>query len=198
MDDDSTFRLLLLVLGLVTLPVGLYHRIRAETGEKIDRWQEGIVILVGLRLTGLVLFVAGIAWMINPQSMAWSALAIPVWLRWCGFALAAAAGLLWCWTVHTLDKNLTDTVVTRKEHTLVVTGPYRWIRHPFYTSVFVGGLAGSLAIANWFILALGAIVCMFLIARTTIEERKLIERFGDDYRELMRRTGRFLPRLFSR
>jgi len=45
------------VLALVTMPVGLYHRIRAETGEKIDRWQEGVVILVGLRLTALVLVV---------------------------------------------------------------------------------------------------------------------------------------------
>jgi protein-S-isoprenylcysteine O-methyltransferase Ste14 len=36
---------------------------------------------------------------------------------------------------------------------------------------------------------------MLIIARTSTEERKLVDRFGDDYVEYMRRTGRFLPRI---
>jgi protein-S-isoprenylcysteine O-methyltransferase Ste14 len=148
-------------------------------------------------LTAGVLFASGIAWMIEPQWMSWSSWPIPVWLRWAGFAVAVGAGLLWSWTVHTLGKNLTDTVVTRQEHSLVTSGPYRWVRHPFYTSCFIGIVGGSLAMANWFFLVLGALGSAFLVARTRIEEEKLVERFGDDYREFMRRTGRFLPRLRS-
>lgn len=47
--------------------------------------------------------------------------------------------------------------------------------------------------ANGFFLVLGGMVVGFLVARTRIEEEKRVERFGDDYREFMRRTGRFLP-----
>jgi protein-S-isoprenylcysteine O-methyltransferase Ste14 len=36
---------------------------------------------------------------------------------------------------------------------------------------------------------------LVIVARTSIEEQKLIERFGRDYRDYMRRTGRFLPRI---
>jgi protein-S-isoprenylcysteine O-methyltransferase Ste14 len=197
MTDDSMFRLLLLLEAVAFLPVGFYHRIRSHTGEKIDRWQEGVFILFGLRLTALVLLAGTIAWIIDPKWMAWSSLPIPVWLRWVGLAVAVTAGVVWVWTVHTLGKNLTDTVVTRKDHSLVTSGPYRWVRHPFYTALGVGVVGGGLAMASGFFLVLGGLVVGFLVARTRIEEEKLLERFGDEYRDFMRRTGRFLPRLRS-
>ena len=106
MNDDDTFRLVLLVAGVVFLLAGLYHRARSYTGERLDRWQEGVFILFGLRLTGLVVFVAGMAWMISTPSMAWSAMPIPIGLRWAGVAVALFAGTVWVWTVHTLGKNL--------------------------------------------------------------------------------------------
>src|SRR6266446_9291978 len=148
MNDDDSFRLMLLIVAGVFMPFGVYHRIRSHTGEAIDRWQEGLVILVGLRLAALLLFAGGIAWMIDPHWMAWSSLPVPVWLRWVGLAVAGCAGVLWVWTVHMLGKNLTDTVVTRKDHSLVTSGPYRWVRHPFYTATFIGLVGGSLAMAN--------------------------------------------------
>ncbi len=43
----------------------------------------------------------------------------------------------------------------------------------------------------------GGIALGLLVLRTRIEEEKLIERFGEDYKEYMKRTGRFLPRLFQ-
>lgn len=195
MTDDELFRLMFIILAAAFMPCGAYHRIRSHTGEKIDRWQEGVVILFGLRLTALVMFAAGIAWMIDPQLMAWSSMPLPIWLRWIGFFMAACAGVLWVWTIHTLGKNLTDTVVTRKDHSLVTSGPYRWVRHPFYVAMFIGGAGGCLAIANWLFVVLGGMLMGFLVARTRIEEDKLIERFGDEYRDFMRRTGRFFPRL---
>ena len=48
--------------------------------------------------------------------------------------------------------------------------------------------------ANWFMAAAFALGYSALIPRTRIEEGKLIERFGDEYREYMKRTGRYFPR----
>ncbi len=44
MNDDDTFRLALVLVGLIFMPLGLYHRIRSHTGEKLDRWQEGALL----------------------------------------------------------------------------------------------------------------------------------------------------------
>jgi len=101
------------------------------------------------------------------------------------------------WTFRNLGTNITDTVVTRKEHSMVTTGPYRWVRHPFYVSFAQGMLANSLATANWFIFVVGTAAFLLLVLRTKKEEENLIARFGDDYRQYMKTTGRFWPRLFS-
>ena len=46
MNDDHTFRMILIVGILVILPIGIYHRIRSQaTGESLDRSQEGLFIL---------------------------------------------------------------------------------------------------------------------------------------------------------
>ena len=196
MTDDALFRWIFVAILIGFLPFGLYHRIRSNlSGEKLDRWQEGVFILFGLRLSGLPWFIGGIVWMIDPKLMAWASVPIPLWLRWCGFILIALWGVLFVWTFQTLGKNLTDTVVTRKGHTLVTTGPYRYVRHPFYLAFFIAVIGGSLVTANWFLFLTSLLPFAFIVARTRIEEDKLVERFGDQYRDYMERTGRFWPRL---
>ena len=55
--------------------------------------------------------------------------------------------------------------------------------------------ASFLLAANWFFLAIGTTVFVLLAIRTWKEEEHLIATFGDDYRNYMQRTGRFVPRL---
>ena len=196
MNHDHTFQSVLIIGFLVVLPIGLYHRIKSQaTGEKLDRWQEGLFILATLRPMGLVFWLGLLAYMVDPSWMAWSSVPLPDWLRWIGVGLwAVAAGLL-LWTFHVIGTNLTDTVVTRKAHTLVNGGPYRWVRHPFYDSAALLILASSLVAANWFLLATGGLVLLLLVVRTRTEEENLLARFGDAYRAYVVRTGRFLPRI---
>jgi len=151
--------------------------------------------LISLRLLGVAGMGGVMTFVINPRWMAWSSVGLPAWLRWVGAGLGVLATLLLAWTFRNLGKNLTDTVVTRREHTLVTTGPYRWVRHPFYVTFILALLANSLVVANWFVFATGILAFLLLVVRTRTEEAKLIERFGDDYRRYMARTGRFFPRI---
>jgi protein-S-isoprenylcysteine O-methyltransferase Ste14 len=196
MNHDQTFRAVLGVVFLAILPIGIYFRFRSQaTREKLDRRQEGLFVLATLRPLGASFWIALIAWMIEPRWMAWSRLSLPVWLRWTGVGtIIIAVGLL-VWTFRCLGRNLTDTVVTREQHTLVVDGPYRWIRHPFYDTAALLMLAISLIAANWFLFVVGIAVFCLLIIRTRTEEEFLMARFGSRYRSYMERTGRFLPRI---
>jgi protein-S-isoprenylcysteine O-methyltransferase Ste14 len=198
MTDDERFRWILLAGLLVVMPVALYFRLRSHTGERLDRWQEGWYILFPLRLLGLVSIAGVIAFVIQPRSMAWASLPLPTWLRWVGVGLGICAAGLVIWTFRNLGKNLTDTVVTRERHTLVTTGPYQWVRHPFYTAFALAVAANALTTANWFLLATGAAAWTLVAIRTHREEANLLLRFGDDYRRYRERTGKFLPRLISR
>jgi protein-S-isoprenylcysteine O-methyltransferase Ste14 len=196
MADEQLFRTILVVSAVLLFPVTIFHRVRSQaTGESLDRWQEGPLILFTLRPIGIATMLGLVAYMINPAWMAWSTMPVPVWLRWIGVALGALGGSLLVWTLRSIGKNLTDTVVTRREHTLVTKGPYRWVRHPFYDAVALSVTANALVAANWFLLAGGILTLALIVLRTGREEERLIARFGDAYREYMGRTGRFLPRV---
>jgi protein-S-isoprenylcysteine O-methyltransferase Ste14 len=195
MNDDQTFRIFLIVGTLLLFPILAYHRLRSQsTRERLDRRQEGWFILLTLRPVGMAAMISLFAFMIDPGSMAWSSVPLPTWVRWCGAGLWIPGGLLLIWTLRTLGMNLTDTVVTRRNHTLVTVGPYHWVRHPFYVATALLLLASSLLAANWFVLACGVLTFTLLAIRLKREEERLMERFGAAYRDYRERTGRFLPR----
>lgn len=197
MNTEAIFRISIAVLIVVALSISAYFRRRAARAgnEPIDRRQEGLSIMVVLRIAGLGVWLLVIAYVINPDWLAFSAVSLPVELRWLGLFLSVAALPLIVWMFRSLGNNITDTVVTRQKATLVVQGPYRWIRHPLYTfgGLFFIGLI--LMAANGLIALLGVITFAILVLRTPKEEERLVERFGDEYRAYMRRTGRFVPRV---
>ena len=193
--DDQTFRIILALGMAAFLPVGLYHRIRSQaTREPLDRRQEGLFILFTLRPFGLAAMGGLVVFIVNPEWMAWSSVPLPVALRWGGVAIGVPTLALGIWTFRTIGTNITDTVVTRREHTLVTTGPYRFVRHPFYATAFCSFLANALTTANWFLALTGATALALIVVRTTIEEAHLVKRFGNECRRYMWQTGRFFPR----
>jgi protein-S-isoprenylcysteine O-methyltransferase Ste14 len=192
---DSLARIILLIGFGLFVPIGVCFRLRSQTDERLDRLQEGWFILIGLRLLALVFMAGLVAFLIDPSYMAWASFPLPGWARWLGVVLGVATPALVIWTFRTLGHNLTDTVVTRRDATLVTNGPYRWVRHPFYLAFAIGVIANTLVTANAFLAIFGTAAFLMIVARTSIEERKLIERFGDSYRDYMQHTGRFLPRL---
>ena len=195
MEEDQTFRIILLICLAAFLPVGIYHRLKSHTTERLDRRQEGVLMLVSLRLCGLLTWIGLFAWLMNAAWISRFSMPLPIWLRWVGAGTLPVFVLLISWVFRSLGKNLTDTVVTRAEHTLVTTGPYRWVRHPFYSAAFLFFVAASLVSANWYLAVAVGLAGVLLAIRTRTEEAKLIERFGDEYLAYMHRTGRFVPRL---
>ncbi len=198
MKEESAFRSTVAALMVAAASISVYHRHRAERagGDEISALEvEGLPTAVALRTSGFALMLSVMAYVLNPRWMRWSSLTLPSWLRWSGAGLGAASLPLVYWVLHTLGKNITPTVETREEHELVTGGPYRWVRHPLYTvgSSFFASL--SLVAANWFMGLASVVVLVMLLVRLPKEEERLIERFGDEYRAYMKRTGRLLPRI---
>ncbi len=112
-------------------------------------------------------------------------------------AVAMAAGLWLFWRSHVdLGDNWSVTLEIDAKHRLVTRGVYRLVRHPMYTSFFVSGLGQALLLSNWIAgpAALVAVAVLVLV-RLPNEEAMMIEAFGDEYRDYMRRTGGIVPRL---
>ncbi len=198
-ENDLVFRLIIIGGFAGVFPVGMYHRLKAaQSNEKLDRRQEGLFVLATLRPIALFRMILLLAWLINPAWIDWSSIGLPVWLRWCGVGLGFATGALLIWVFRSLGTNITDTVVTRREHTLITTGPYRWIRHPFYLALLTAVTADSIVTDSWLMVLTGGILFGLIMIRTGKEEEMLIARFGDEYREMIRTRGRIFPRFGHR
>jgi protein-S-isoprenylcysteine O-methyltransferase Ste14 len=196
MPSETPYRVALVIVIALTMAIGIYHRVRAaSSGEKISHREEGYVFAAALRLAGLVLWISTFGYLLFPAWLRWAAVPLPSWLRWIGVIVGVLASLLMYWTLSHLGKNLTDTVVTRREATLVTSGPYRWVRHPFYVTAALLMASVTLLTASWLIAASGILVLLLLAIRTPKEELMLIARFGQPYRDYMAKTGRFIPRL---
>ena len=199
MTAEISFRAALAVVMLLTVAVTAYHRLQAaSSGEWISHAEEGHVFALVLRLAGLFLWLSAVAYLLFPASIQWATFPLPVWVRWVGAIAGGLCSVLMFWTLSSLGKNLTDTVVTRAEATLVTHGPYRWVRHPFYVTAALLMASATALSANGLIGAGSLIVLALLAVRTPKEEQMLIGRFGQQYRDYMKRTGRFIPRMSRR
>lgn len=197
MYEETGFRIALVIVILITMAIGIPHRLKAAaSGERISHKEEGLLFAATLRIAGLLLWISTLAYLVFPASIAWASIQLPIGLRWLAVVIAIASTTLFYWTLSSLGKNLTDTVVTRKDSVLVTHGPYRWVRHPFYVSAAL--LMGSVTVltANWLIGISSLLVLTLLAIRTPKEEQMLIQRFGDDYRRYMETTGKFFPRFW--
>jgi protein-S-isoprenylcysteine O-methyltransferase Ste14 len=192
----GAIRYTLIALSLALAGVGSYHRIQSERSkERLDRTREGWPILIGLRLIGLLTIGFTSAWLWEPAWFGWALLPTPAAARWIGVAGFACAAAWLMWMFHTLGRNLTDTVVTRKDASFVDHGPYRFVRNPMYTGVLMAGVSLGLALGTWLVPLGAGLVFTILALRTRTEEKYLIARFGKRYLDYMQRVGRFLPKL---
>jgi protein-S-isoprenylcysteine O-methyltransferase Ste14 len=191
------FRWFALVALAGSVAVSGYHRRRARLdGETIPRRREGAPLMAGRALVALPLFGGAAAYIINPGWMAWASFDAPMWVRWLGVGAGVSAIPTVHWVLRALGRNVSETVLTKDRHELVTRGPYRWVRHPLYTTAIGLFVALGLIAANWFILlfALIALASMRLVI-VPLEERQLRTRFGTEYEQYTRRTGAMLPRL---
>lgn len=108
--------------------------------------------------------------------------------------LAGAAGLMtWALTMFRSWRLLPKIGA---EHELCTSGPYRFVRHPIYLALDLLGagtatwVGGALAVAGLVLLV------VFGDQRARLEEKVLIEAFGDRYRDYMRRARRTIPFLY--
>ena len=76
----------------------------------------------------------------------------------------------------------------------VSTGPYRWVRHPSYSGLFLIVTGCGLAAGNWLALAVCAVLPLpALLWRIHVEEAELTRVLDDRYRAYQAQTKRLIP-----
>lgn len=199
MNTEAIFRILLpLVIAAFVLHRGYYVKYHSKPEDAtVKKREEGILSRIA-GLLGMAGFISMLAFVINPNWLSFATLPFPESFRWAGIVIALLGFALLQWAQTTLANSWSDTPRMMKEQTLITSGPYRTIRHPIYTA-FILILGSTLLISsNWLIgLCWAGMVLLEVFSRIDFEESLLIEFFGEQYRDYMKKTGRLLPRIHS-
>jgi protein-S-isoprenylcysteine O-methyltransferase Ste14 len=195
--NETIFRILAAVILFSGTGISIYYRRKAdkETGETLSRNADGKVMMTIIRIGGLILWLTPVVYLVNPNWMAGSKLGFPDWARWFGIGIGVLCVFGIYWLFSNIGSGISPVSTTRKEHKLSTSGPYHWVRHPLYTVGSSFYISFGLVADNWFIITMGILAFIVMAIRTPKEEANLIEKFGDEYREYMKRTGRFFPKL---
>ena len=204
MTTEYDYRIAFIVLLVMLLAMRVFFmlRVRRSGGQIMPNRQavereggKGVLVIRMLSffalMTFLVMYVIGISW-INRLLFV-----LPGWMRWCGFFLGLVSITFWTWTQITLDTQWSAQLQLTKNHHLITTGPYAYLRHPLYASVLVWCIALSLLTANWIFVAFSVLSIAGLLYRIPKEEQMMLDAFGNEYKIYVQHTGRFFPKLLK-
>ncbi|MBC7187020.1 MAG: isoprenylcysteine carboxylmethyltransferase family protein [Calditrichaeota bacterium] len=200
MTSPSFFRISFFAIFSLLSVMRLYYRAKAGVlTQRPPLRAEGNLVLAVRVLFGVPLLLVTLCYCLDPQRLSWMTVPLPTAARLTGLVLGLAA-LVVLWAVHhALGANFTTSIVPKAHHTLVQTGPYRWVRHPMYSSYLLLFIAAFLISENLGIGLLGtAIILSLMTLRLRKEEALLIERFGENYRRYMQTTRKFFPAIDPR
>jgi len=168
---------------------------KPSIGQKahLDRYRVALALIAPFWFGGIALY------LILPTWIMFLSIPLPDSFRLIMVGVAALSIPFDLWALRTLGKNWVHALdqsgfLRRKEAKLVTNGPYRYVRNPIYLWSFVIIIALSLVGANWLLVVPSLLMVTMLYAQVGREERMLMDKFGDEYREYMKRTPQFIPK----
>jgi protein-S-isoprenylcysteine O-methyltransferase Ste14 len=118
-------------------------------------------------------------------------------LPYLGLVVIIAGMIIRFTAVVSLGKLFTVNVNISENHRIVQHGIYRFIRHPSYLGAIISFAGFGLSLNNWLSLIIILILIPgVMIYRIKIEEKVLVEQFGDEYLQYMKTTYRLVPWLW--
>jgi protein-S-isoprenylcysteine O-methyltransferase Ste14 len=113
---------------------------------------------------------------------------LPVAAMYAGVILYALGTAMIAWTLA-VNRFAETTVRIQKDrgHTVVLSGPYRYVRHPMYVGAALIHGATALILGSEWALAVGGVMILLLVVRTALEDATL-RRELPGYAEFTERT----------
>ncbi len=112
---------------------------------------------------------------------------------WVGGPLVLAGMVVAVWARIQLGGNWSGSVTLKENHELIRSGPYRFVRHPIYTGMLLA-VAGTACAIGQIRGVLGFVLAFYALwHKSRIEERLMIESFGESYRSYRTQVKGLIP-----
>ena len=205
MDNELLFRALFTVLWVIFIAniTRIRYSLSKPNGKLSIRQtlrHQSRFHIAALALFAPFWFGGIILYIILPSWITFLSIPLPDWFRLIMVGITAVSIPFILWSYRTLGRNWVHALepskfLRKKQEALVTSGPYRYVRNPIYLGCFVFIIALALVAANWLLLLPALFIIPIIYAQIPNEELMLVERFGGEYREYMKRTPRIIPKL---
>lgn len=125
---------------------------------------------------------------LNQRFFPWAA-----WVFWVAACITAAGLIFTVWARVHLGRNWSGWITIKHGHELIVSGPYGVVRHPIYTGLLVAFIGSALAVGQWRGVLVAFVMWAALWRKLRLEERWMVERFGQQYEAYKLRVPALLP-----
>ena len=202
MDMNLFFRIALLSLWISLGIVRGYYGRKTKTHDSLVAIKEKLKTAdremgKGMMILTAIITVIGvigiILYLLSPPWWTWTHLPLGEWVQWIGIVVATIPLFYLIWVHRHLDNQWSIALEIQEDHKLITTGPYRRVRHPMYLGIFVYTIGLCL-------ISLDILVSLFFVFsiwvnynRIPSEEQMMIDQFGDEYLEYMKKSGRLIP-----
>lgn len=159
-----------------------------ETAEKKDRSTLNILWVVIMPSVFLGVYISkSTAFKITDQQ----------WIYFFGLAMIITGVFIRWIIIRSLGKYFTVDVSIRQDHKIKQDGIYQILRHPSYSFALLTFLGLGLYLNNWVSLFIVFIpACVAFRYRIAVEEKALIETFGEDYLNYRKKTKMLIPLIY--
>jgi protein-S-isoprenylcysteine O-methyltransferase Ste14 len=145
-------------------------RERRQDSDERNQPYERIIIPAMVALELALLIVA----ILDNGRFGWSTM--PTWIRVVGWILVALAGIMipWVFRTNTFASGV-GRIQDDRNHHVITSGPYRYVRHPMYAGVIAAFVGLPLVLGSWWALIPGILLAALFVVRTALEDHMLHE-----------------------
>lgn len=115
-----------------------------------------------------------------------------------GDVLLVAGILIALWARRTLGRNWSANVMQKTGHELIEQGPFAYVRHPIYTGFLLAMIGTTLLIDEWRAVLATVIAFLAFWRKYRLEERFMLELFGEKYLAYQARVPALVPGITGR
>jgi len=110
-------------------------------------------------------------------------------LKLAGCVADVIATVLFFWTYKSLESQWSPFIhLKKKDHKLITSGPYAFVRHPLYLAYILQILSSTIITERWLLVPLAVLSTLSFLIRIPREEEMMTENFGQTYLEYSNQT----------
>lgn len=114
-------------------------------------------------------------------------------IRIIGFLVYLTFSWVQIWATRTLADNYSQEIAIKKDHKLITSGPFKFVRHPQYLSQVLVDFGGAVATLSYILAPLALIQIPIMFLRAFFEDKLLEKHFGENFRSYKKKSGLIIP-----